>query len=106
MHAEQRARALIDAQLSEAGWQVQDRVAMDLFAGAGVAVREAIICPGAWPRHYLLYADRKVARVIEATPEGTALTRVATQSATSATGPTDELRLTAVMVTYRPPSLL
>ena len=41
--AEQRARALIDEQLTAAGWSVQDRTGrtgMNLYAGPGVAVRE------------------------------------------------------------------
>jgi len=31
--AEQRARVLIDRQLTEAGWVVRDRKALNLFAG-------------------------------------------------------------------------
>jgi type I restriction enzyme R subunit len=30
---------LIDRQLTDAGWHVQDRRALNLFAGQGVAVR-------------------------------------------------------------------
>lgn len=37
---EQKAREIIDAQLSAAGWIVQDREEMSLGAGLGVAVRE------------------------------------------------------------------
>ena len=44
--AEQRARALIDRQLTAAGWRVQDRERLNLYAGTGVAVREAIMAPG------------------------------------------------------------
>ena len=44
--AEQRARVLIDRQLSEAGWAVQDRGEMNLFDGAGVAVREMVMAKG------------------------------------------------------------
>jgi len=36
---EARARQNIDAQLAACGWLVQDRVAMNLYAGQGVAVR-------------------------------------------------------------------
>ena len=43
LHAEQRARALIDTQLESAGWLVQDQGALNLFAGLGVAVREVIM---------------------------------------------------------------
>ena len=35
--AERRARVLIDRQLSDAGWLVQDRKDLNLFAGQGVA---------------------------------------------------------------------
>ncbi len=37
---EQQARIEIDRQLDAAGWQVQDRERMNLYAGRGVAVRE------------------------------------------------------------------
>lgn len=39
-NAEQRARDRIDAQLREAGWTVQNAVAMNLNAADGIAVRE------------------------------------------------------------------
>jgi type I restriction enzyme R subunit len=35
---EQEARKLIDRNLEEAGWIVQDREEMNLYAGQGVAV--------------------------------------------------------------------
>ena len=41
--ADQRARVLIDRQLTDAGWVVQDRRDLNLFAGQGVAVREVIM---------------------------------------------------------------
>ena len=37
--AEQRARVLIDRQLADAGWTVQHKKDLNLFAGQGVAVR-------------------------------------------------------------------
>ena len=43
--AEARARVLIDRQLVEAGWSVQDKKAMNLFAAQGVAVREVTPVP-------------------------------------------------------------
>ena len=43
--AEQRARALIDSQLAAAGWSVQDRRELNLFAALGVAVREVVTFP-------------------------------------------------------------
>ena len=44
--AEHRARLLIDRQLTGAGWVVQDRRNLNLFAGQGVAVREVIMARG------------------------------------------------------------
>jgi len=38
--AEQRARVLIDRQLTGAGWFLQSHAHLNLFAGTGVAVRE------------------------------------------------------------------
>ena len=40
MTPEQEARELIDEQLREAGWVVQDRKQLNLGAGIGVVVRE------------------------------------------------------------------
>jgi type I site-specific restriction endonuclease len=37
---EQQARTTIDQLLTDAGWQVQDRAALNLSAARGVAVRE------------------------------------------------------------------
>jgi type I restriction enzyme R subunit len=103
MHAEQRARALIDAQLAAAGWQVQDRAAINLFAGMGIAVREAIMAAGHGRADYLLYVDRKIVGLIEAKPEGTPLTGVEWQSAMYSSGLTAEQRLMAVTVSDRLP---
>jgi type I site-specific restriction endonuclease len=36
---------LIDRQLTEAGWSVQDKRAINLFAAQGVAVREVTLKP-------------------------------------------------------------
>jgi hypothetical protein len=44
--AEQRARVLIDQQLEAAGWVVQDKKDLNLFAGPGIAVREVVMKPG------------------------------------------------------------
>ncbi|MGC6328709.1 type I restriction endonuclease subunit R [Rhizorhabdus sp. FW153] len=75
---ERKARELIDAQLSAAGWVVQDREDMSLGAGLGVAVREYPLATG--PCDYLLFVDRKACGVIEAKPEGTTLSGVADQA--------------------------
>ena len=84
--AEQRARVLIDAQLTTAGWSVQDRGSEQLIGNAGVAVREAVMAPGHGRVDYLLYVERRVVGVIEAKPEGTTLSGVEWQSAMYATG--------------------
>jgi hypothetical protein len=84
--AEARARTRIDAQLAAAGWQVQDGKALNLFAGPGIAVREVVMAPGHGRVDYLLYVGRKVVGVIEAKPEGTALSGVEWQSAMYVTG--------------------
>src|SRR5690349_3299211 len=81
---EERARKTIDAQLAEAGWQVQNYKSMNLAAGHGIAVREFPTTAG--PADYLLYADAKVIAVVEAKPEGHTLTGVETQSAKYTTG--------------------
>lgn len=78
--AEQRARVRIDSQLAAAGWLVQDRKEMNLFAGQGVAVREVVMAPGHGRVDYLLYVDRRVVGVVEAKPEGTPLSGVECRS--------------------------
>lgn len=44
--AEARARVLIDRQLTDAGWSVQDSRSLNLFAAQGVAGREATMAAG------------------------------------------------------------
>lgn len=44
--AEARARVLIDRQLTDAGWSVQDGRSLNLFAAQGVARREATMATG------------------------------------------------------------
>lgn len=68
MTAEQKARQKIDRLLANSGWIVQDRAAMNISAGPGVAVREFSLESG--PVDYLLYADGKVIGVVEAKPQG------------------------------------
>ena len=71
------ARIDIDRLLEQAGWVVQDRDAMNLFAGVGVAIREVSI-PGAGEADYLLVAGRKAVGIVEAKSQGTTLTGVET----------------------------
>ena len=101
--AEQRARVLIDGQLSAAGWVVQDRQQMNLFAGQGVAVREVVMAPGHGRVDYLLYVDQKAVGVIEAKPVGTTLSGVEWQSAMYAGGLAADVRLKALTVDGRLP---
>ena len=86
MTPEERARQQIDRQLSDCGWQVQDRWEMDIFAGTGVAVREFPLKRGHGEADYLLYADTKAIGIIEAKPAGHTLTGVETQSNKYTTG--------------------
>jgi type I restriction enzyme, R subunit len=87
---EQKARRAIDADLTTAGWIVQNKEDLDLTAGRGVAVREFAMKPGFGFADYLLYVDRKAAGAVEAKPEGT-LTGVEAQSAKYAAGLPDNL---------------
>lgn len=73
--AEQRARVLVDVQLTAAGWVVQDKKDLNLFAGSEVAVRETVMAAGHGRADYVLYVDRQVVGVIEAKPQGTTLSR-------------------------------
>jgi len=104
--AEQRARALIDAQLSSAGWEVQDGGSTNLFAAQGVAVREVTMKPGHGRADYLLHVDRRVVGVIEAKPVGTTLAGVEWQSAMYAGGLPDDVRRRAILVHDRLPFVI
>ena len=77
---EERARILIDEQLAQAGWSVQDRKEIDLVNHMGVAVRETILRNVAGRADYLLYLNRQIVGVIEAKPSGVTLTEVQWQS--------------------------
>jgi len=101
--AEQRARVLIDRQLTEAGWVVQDKRNLNLFAGQAVAVREVIMAKGHGRADYLLYVDQKAVGVIEAKPQGTPLSGVEWQSAMYADGLPADVRLKAVTTDGRFP---
>ena len=101
--AEQRARVLIDRQLADAGWSVQDKKDLNLFAADGVACREAVMAQGHGRADYLLYVDKKVVGVIEAKPEGTTLSGIDWQSAMYAAGLPPEAQLRSVTVDDRLP---
>ncbi len=87
---EQKARHIIDANLAAAGWLVQERDALDLTAGRGVAVCEFPMKAGFGAADYLLYLDRKAIGAVEAKAEGT-LTGVEAQSAKYSVGLADNL---------------
>jgi type I restriction enzyme R subunit len=93
--AEARARVLIDQQLVQAGWKVQDKKDLNLFAAQGVAVREVVMKPGHGRVDYLLYVDQAVVGVIEAKPVGTPLSGVEWQSAMYAAGLPADVRIAA-----------
>ncbi|GGB26309.1 type III restriction endonuclease subunit R [Flexivirga endophytica] len=94
--AEARARVLIDRQLTDAGWAVQDKKALNLFAAQGVACREVTMKSGHGRADYLLYVDQRVVGVIEAKPQGTTLSGVEWQSAMYAEGLPSDIRLKAL----------
>ena len=100
--AEQRARVLIDRQLADAGWSVQDKKDLNLYED-GVACREVVMKPGHGRADYLLYVDKRVVGVIEAKPAGTTLSGVEWQSAMYAEGLPAEVRLSALTVDGRLP---
>lgn len=90
---EREVREEVDRMLTAAGWLVQDAGKENLFAGTGVAVREARTATG--PADYLLYVNRQLAGVIEAKREGTILSPVERQSARYAEGLTASQQLQA-----------
>jgi type I restriction enzyme R subunit len=81
---EAQVRRIIDRMLADAGWVVQDRAAMNLFAEQGVAVREVPTATGR--ADYLLYVDTKLVGVLEAKREGESLGAVDRQSRRYASG--------------------
>ena len=62
---EQQARLLIDEALAEAGWVVQDREAMNLAAGRGVAVRKVRMVSSHGLAGYMLFVDGQAAGVLD-----------------------------------------
>lgn len=64
---EQKAREEIDRQLEACGWIVQDKTAINLNKGLGVAVREYYTDVG--PADYVLFVGGKPAGIIEAKRE-------------------------------------
>ncbi len=83
------ARQKIDRLLTEAGWVLQDRDALDRNAALGVAVREFSLPAGFCD--YLLFVGGKAAGVIEAKKTGVTLSGVADQSKKYAMRPPEHL---------------
>ncbi|MCX6907857.1 MAG: DEAD/DEAH box helicase family protein, partial [Verrucomicrobia bacterium] len=75
---EQLARQKIDAQLVACGWVVQEKSAVNLSAGRGVAVCELSFKTG--EPDYTLFVDAKAIGTVEAKPEGHSLVGVEEQS--------------------------
>jgi type I restriction enzyme R subunit len=96
LQAEQRARQVIDANLAQAGWVIQDRAETDLSAAQGVAIREVYVAKEAGRVDYLLYVDAKIVGVIEAKPAGTTLSEVEFQALRYAQNLTDAQKRLAV----------
>jgi len=87
---EEKARTEIDAALTAAGWTLQDRTAVNLYAAQGVAVREFPLTTG--HADYLLFIDGKAAGVVEAKKEGMTLTGVEPQTRKYSEGLPSHLR--------------
>ena len=88
---EEKSRINIDRMLEQAGWSVQNRDAVNLYASAGVAVREFVLKQGHGTADYLLFVNQTAVGVIEAKPEGFTLTGVEPQSSKYSTGLPDNL---------------
>src|SRR5215216_516252 len=78
---EQLARDKIDQQLIACGWIIQNKNAINLAAGPGIAIREYQTDAG--PADYILFVNKKPVGLIEAKreEEGVRLTMVEEQSA-------------------------
>src|SRR5207237_8020884 len=67
------------ALLQQCGWILQDRNTINLSAGRGIAIREALLKERD-EVDYLLFVDGKAIGTVEAKPEGHTLTGVEEQS--------------------------
>jgi len=76
---EELAREKIDKLLTDCGWIIQNRSTINVSAGRGVAIREALL-KDRDEADYLLFVDGKAIGTIEAKPEGFTLTGVEEQS--------------------------
>ena len=85
---------------------VTDLKGLNLHAGQGVALREAMMAPGHGRADYLLFVDQRPVGVIEAKLVGTPLSGVEWQSAMYAAGLSAEHRLRAATVDGRLPFVI
>src|SRR5438309_7546397 len=76
---EELAREKIDKLLTECGWILQNRSTINLSAGQGIAIREALL-KDRDEVDYLLFVDGKAIGTVEAKPEGHTLIGVEEQS--------------------------
>ena len=76
---EELAREKIDALLQQCGWILQNRSTINLIAGRGIAIREALL-KDRDEVDYLLFVDGKAIGTVEAKPEGHTLIGVEEQS--------------------------
>src|SRR5881409_3135407 len=76
---EELARENIDKLLTACGWKIQNRGSINLSAGQGVAIREALL-KDRDEVDYLLFVDGKAIGTVEAKPEGYTLTGIEEQS--------------------------
>jgi len=79
MKPEEKTRELIDQQLKNAGWEVQDYKRINLSSNLGIAVREFPL-KGGITADYLLFVNKRAVGVIEAKPQGSTLGGVSEQS--------------------------
>lgn len=79
MKPEEKIRELINQQLKNAGWEVQDYKKINLSSNLGIAVREFPL-KGGITADYLLFVNKKAVGVIEAKPQGSTLGGVSEQS--------------------------
>src|SRR6266853_2162027 len=76
---EELAREKIDKLLQQCGWVLQKRSTINLSAGQGIAIREALL-KDRDEVDYILYVDGKAIGAVEAKPEGHTLIGVEEQS--------------------------
>jgi type I restriction enzyme R subunit len=101
---EQKVRLDIDAALVAADWILQNRDAINLAAGPGVAVREAKMASGHGFADDLLFVNGKAVGAIEAKPAGHTLSGVELQSGTYAAGLPAGLKLYGDFVSASAPA--